>query len=265
MQPDFIIVGAMKAATTSVCNYLHHHPEVDMPYEEPHIFDSPTFDPSNFEYYNNFFKLKNRKVKGEKTPTYSFHPQVPERIYNFNPDCKIIWILREPVARAYSNYWHAVKNGIEYLSFEQAWKQESLRIEKNIFYGYFERSIYINQINRYLQFFPLSQMHIVLQEELQDENAIKNICKFLGIENKPFAQNQKRKNITTIPHSRYLQYYGKKFFNNTKVYSLIWHLNKRSKPGYPAMSSKIKSELQQYFLPYNIELASLINKDLSHW
>jgi len=78
---------------------------------------------------------------------------------------KIIFILRNPVDRAYSNYWHQVRGGKEYLSFEAALKREQRRINKSRFhsftYSYLEKGFYSVQINRFLNVFDRKQLYIV--------------------------------------------------------------------------------------------------------
>lgn len=267
--PDFLIVGAMKAGTTTLATYLHNLPKIFMPENEVHFFDNLTLYKQGTGAYSAFFKSANEEqIIGEKTPTYSHDIPSPKRIYETIPKVKIIWIFREPVSRAYSNYWHAVKNGVENLNFKEAWENENERIKNDWFKAYVQRSIYIVQIERYLEFFDISQMHFILQEDLKNnrEAVLMNLCGFIGVQyDKKLSTLNIKSNITRIPKSKLLQFYGRKIFNNTKVYSLIWRLNQKKNPGYPPMDSKLNTALKKYFLPYNKALAELINKDLSHW
>src|SRR6056297_2017481 len=118
---DFIIVGAMKAGTSSLAFHLSNHPNICMPLKEAHFFNIKDHYEQGSEYYKIFFKdCESKKLWGEKTPTYSYLRKVAPLIKEYNPDIKLIWILRNPVKRSYSNYWHAFKKGVEDLSFKKA-------------------------------------------------------------------------------------------------------------------------------------------------
>lgn len=159
MLPDFIIVGTMKAGTTSLAHYLKQHPQIFMPNREVHFFNNEDNYKKGVKWYKKQFKkASNDSVIGEKTPTYSYLKKVPKRIHDILPEVKLIWIFRNPVDRTYSNYWHAYKKGMERLSFEKAIKNEKQGIKENIFYGYKKRSIYVEQVKRYLKFFPKNKM-----------------------------------------------------------------------------------------------------------
>lgn len=110
-QVDFIIVGAMKSGTSSLAFHLSNHPDIYMPESEVHFFNDDEAYEKGYQHYLNQFEYLQNKIVGEKTPTYSYLKKCPERIYDFNANVKLIWIFRNPVDRAYSNYWHAVKRG----------------------------------------------------------------------------------------------------------------------------------------------------------
>jgi hypothetical protein len=122
--PDFIIVGAMKAGTTTVKDYLRKHSNVFIPHDELFFFSSSDYN-KGLTFYSKYFEdYSNEKIIGEKTTTYSYDLNTPGRIFEFNPEVKLIWVLRNPVSRSYSNYWHVVKQGKERLSFEDSIKKE---------------------------------------------------------------------------------------------------------------------------------------------
>jgi len=120
------------------------------------------FNKGRIWYEKHFDSCRNYKVVGEATPYYMYVPEVPERIYNMIPEAKLIFLLRDPVERAYSHYWHEVKTGWETLSFEEAIDIEDIRISKSeLFknhYSYLDRGKYAVQIERFLKFFPKSQI-----------------------------------------------------------------------------------------------------------
>jgi len=276
--PDFIIVGAMKAGTTTLAHYLRHHSKIYMPEGELHFFDAQGGYADRWKrgvkwYKSQFESADPSEICGEKTPTYSYLPSVPERIYQIVPDVKIIWILRNPVDRSYSNYWHAVRGGSEKLSFEEAVKQEDKRVEENIWKGYVRRSYYINQINRLLEYFDRESMHFCLFENLKERPIplTNEVAAFLGASNgrvDPQAIG-KKKNTTVLPYSVSIRRAARKLKKVPLIGSVIAkvesRLNRRLQPGYPEMSSKLRESLDQHFDPYNRQLEQKVGIDLSVW
>ncbi len=136
--PDFPIVGAMKSGTSSLYLYTTQHPHVLPALKvEVHYFDI-NFNRGNKWYRSHFptifYKFISRLIKrhkmitGEASPYYLFFPHSAQRIYTTFPNLKIIIILRNPVDRAYSHYFHSTRGGFESLSFEEAVKKESERL-----------------------------------------------------------------------------------------------------------------------------------------
>ena len=207
--PIFVIVGAQKSGTTSLYRYLIKHPFIYPTFKkkEPHFFDID-FSKGLF-WYRSFFPTKIFKfilekicrrdvIIGEKSPYYILHPHVPKRLYSINQNIKIIILLRNPVDRTYSHYFHSRTTGVETLSFEKALEKEEKRINgefekiienenyvSRVFPGvaYKTRSIYINQIKNWFKYFPKEQILIIRSEELfKDPQKIMNTTfKFLGI------------------------------------------------------------------------------------
>lgn len=105
-------------------------------------------------YEQQFDGARGHRAIGEKTPAYCFVPVVPERINYHLPGVKLIWILRDPVARAYSNYWHHWRSGNERASFETAiergLEEERATGQKNC--EYLDKGCYAEQVRRYLEF-----------------------------------------------------------------------------------------------------------------
>jgi hypothetical protein len=99
MELNFICIGVQKGGTTSLINYMNQHPEIYMCKTELHYFDSPEF--------KTLQKLKistDKLIVGEKTPSYNYLFYALRNIHTYNPNMKLILLLREPISRAYSNY-----------------------------------------------------------------------------------------------------------------------------------------------------------------
>ena len=120
---DFIIIGAMKAGTTSICKYLAQHEKLHLPPEKeaPFFSEDMRFKKGYLDYFNIFFKSASASALiGKVTPIYMMHPEVPSRIKQICPDVKMIAILRDPIERAYSHYHMAVRLKKETRTFEEA-------------------------------------------------------------------------------------------------------------------------------------------------
>ncbi len=186
-KPDFLIIGAQKCGTTSLFHYLRQHPDLTLPSQKEIQFFSLEYS-MGWKWYMDQFPQKpfiKRRLTGEASPYYLFHPLVPERVAKHLPKVKLIVMLRDPVDRAYSHFWHEKKYMNEsFDSFEEAIANEPERIfleeqklinneivQSQLFrsYSYISRGKYYTQISRWLQFYPISQMHFI-----KSENFFKN-------------------------------------------------------------------------------------------
>jgi len=253
--PDFLIIGAQKAGTTSLYNYLEKHPYIWSAYsKEVNFFDLNYTKGIN--WYKSFFPSKllkfliniftDRKlITGEGSTYYLLHPHVAKRVYNHLPNVKIIVLLRNPIYRTFSGYHHSVNTGLEYLPFNEAIKREEERIsqefekiKKNgnykskLFPGlaYKTRSIYVNQLRSWFEYFPRNQILIIKSEDFfRDPQATLNrVYQFLD-----------------IPKWELKEF--KKFMAET---------------GQKKIDEEIKTYLSKYFHPYNKELYDLLKNDL---
>lgn len=199
--PDAMIIGAQKAGTTSLFAYLEQHPSVSVSHtKEVHFFD--TSSGKGEAWYRRQFEPR---VEGrtyiEASPYYLFHPRVPERARRVVPSAKLLVLLREPVARAFSNYQHQVQKGREPLTFEQAIRAEKERLgdsEERLARGeidysfehqhfsYLSRGFYAVQIERWLKHFPRDAMLILKAEDMfaSPQSTFDEVCNFLGL--RPF-------------------------------------------------------------------------------
>lgn len=266
--PNFIIVGSMKAGTTQLVNLLKQSKDVNISSKEINYFDNVN-EPNLKEYRKYFeFEEKRKQVTGEKSAAYSFVPEVPKRIHSILPNVKLIWVLRKPSDRTYSNYWHAVKSGLEQETFEYCVLNDEIRYQKNIFTAYVKRSIYVNQVKRYLNYFNLSQFHFIVAERLKDnpQGEINKVCDFLEIPHFEVTElNNLAKNETYLPRSLVVEKMAKQIFKNNILYRIIHKINKKGNAGYPKMNQALSHKLSDYFLEYNKELEETIGVDLSVW
>ncbi len=215
-KPNFFLVGAAKSGTTSLSAWLESHPDLFLsPIKEPNYF-SDNIDVSKFrkgylksfdaedsieakpyvkrqiafirdeELYAQLFKPNNSMVLvGECSTSYLYSEVAADNIHAFNPESKIIVILRNPAERAYSHYLMAVQMGLEKRDFLTAFKRDRKKLDKGwgISELYFELGEYSKQIKRFQKVFPKNQIKVVLFEDWiqQPKETQESICKFLNV------------------------------------------------------------------------------------
>jgi len=219
MKPNLFIVGAAKAGTTSLYHYLKSHSEVYVsPIKEPNYFGKDIkwnyFRKENKEntrldvnkYFSkkpleqrhiafieseaNYLKLfegsEKFKVKAEFSTSYLYSSKAADEIYKFNPNSKIIIMLREPISRTISHYMMDFGSGKQKNNNILKALQEDY-YSKRKGYGisnlYIELSLYYEQINRYIEIFPLNQILILRFEDLKKEPKffLKKIFQFINV------------------------------------------------------------------------------------
>lgn len=189
--PDFLILGAQKAGTTSLHAYLGAHPKIapalakeihflDYNYARGEAWYRAHF-PTRLEKWRGAFQLT-----GEGSPYYLFYPHAAWRAKQLMPHAKLLVLLRNPVDRAYSHYHHQVRLGLETLSFEDAIEQEAERLvgefEKILAddeyysfnyqnYSYLARGMYAAQLERWFKHFPREQFLILSSRDFLQQPA----------------------------------------------------------------------------------------------
>jgi len=251
--PDFIIIGANRAGTTSLYNYLVTHPHVAPALrKEVHFFDM-NFDkglrwyrahfPTTF--YRSWMEARGRRplLSGEASPYYLFHPHVPHRIFTVLPRVKLVALLRDPVDRAHSHYHHQVSKGREPLSLEEALAKEAERLEGETArlvaderyysynhrrYSYLARGIYVDQLKAWLDLFAREQILIIKSEDLSTDpdGIMRQVCDFLSVP------------VWSMP--AYPKYH---------------------RTDYPAMEVRVRRQLVEYFRPHNRRLYEFLGRD----
>ncbi|OGC44895.1 hypothetical protein A2V54_00175 [candidate division WWE3 bacterium RBG_19FT_COMBO_53_11] len=303
-KPNLFIVGAAKSGTTALHIFLDQHPDVFMskPKElrffckdihqefddfyrtNKRFFKKYNFYPCRTEKeYLSFFKdWKNEKIAGESSPQYLYSKVAAQEIQKFNPDAKIIIMLRNPVNWIFSNYLQALRSGDETVrNFEKALSLEEERTKgkqldkfsllaqpSSLFY--FEWARFAEQVKRYLDVFNRRQIKIIIYEEFKKDNAkvYREILEFLGVDQnfvpefKPVYVTKKvafprllilwRSLLFTkmsyFPLSALNRFIGGKFFGKERK--------------IPSMDLSLKMELMKKFKPEVERLGKLVGRDL---
>lgn len=172
MAPDFILGGIMKSGTTLLHNLFIEHPSIQMLDRnlDYSFFDDDRVYKHGFEWYQNLFTpleedRKDGELIGQTSADCAFNPSAVDRIVKLLPDTKLIFVLRHPVQRTYSLYWHQYSMAREHLSFEKAIELEPKRIQKSYYhfkhYSFVERSRYKKQFEHILRIVPKEQIRLL--------------------------------------------------------------------------------------------------------
>lgn len=189
---DFVIGGAQKAGTTTLNAHLRSHPEIQMASrKETHFFDDESRDWTRPDYsgLEFFFPASTGRLRGECTPVTLYWPPAIRRLQAYNSELKLIFLLRDPVSRAFSHWCKEYVRGRESLSFSDAIRGGRARVRKtteeaNRYFSYVERGFYGQQLLNVLDYFPKRQIHCEIFEEMMRNQAdtLARIAKFLEVD-----------------------------------------------------------------------------------
>lgn len=285
-KPDFFIVGAPKAGTSSLYNYLIQHPGVFMSYpKEPHFFynrstpGSPVLQEKALEDYLGLFTGVSKGVcAGEASTSYLWSASTASEIKHLQPEAKIIILLRDPVDRAYSHYWHQVQDGIEPLDFEEALQAEPERIRQGRWHGlyYVDNGLYAGQVRRYLEVFGQEAVRVYLFEDLirDTREVCRDVFEFLGLDPDVPLETEKIYNQGGAPRSKMFARLVRMKVIKEPLKSVLpttvssnlgeWLRTSNNKP-VPAMEPKTEARLRAIFDEDVVRLEGLIGRDLSYW
>ncbi len=288
---DFLIVGAKKAGTSAFYEFLRQHQDIFFPpVKETIFFADDKYYQQGESYFNSFYRgARNESILGGVDVELLFFQQTAKRIYEYNPNMKIIAMLRNPVERAYSAYWYAKRFGWEECkTFEDALSKESVRIrgaQKEQRKSYLAYGHYSKQLKYYFDVFGRDKVHFILNKNLKEypEKTVKEILDWLEIDPDISGMELGKKvNIARTPrfkrvekfmynHDSWLKRIIRKSTTSEFRYYLSMCIKKpleilNTKPfNYPPMKQDTRDYLVEYFRPWNEKLSKLIYRDMSHW
>ena len=199
--PEFLGVGVQKGGTTTLQRLLEQHPGAFLPAAKELHYFSLHFDRGEAWYREQFAAASPGQRCGEITPYYLFHPLASARIQALLPQARLIVLLRDPVERALSQYFHSRRLGLEPLELEQALAAEAQRLagaemvlaavngrhRSHQEHSYLARSRYEQQLQRYEALFPAEQLLVLRSEDLfaEPERVWGQVLTFLELEPVP--------------------------------------------------------------------------------
>jgi hypothetical protein len=286
MKVDFFIVGAPKAGTTSLYHYLSEHPQVEMSSQkEPDYFSDKAIHEQGMYYgknrvntldkYESLFVQKESVVYGEASVSYLFYDNVTEDIKKYNPNAKIIIMLRNPIERAFSHYLMDYRLGLISDSFENIIAKKSKHKNAHLFYQqYIEVGKYAKQIQRYLDFFEKESILFIDYEDFK-KNVSKTVGKvydFLNISTEFAADINIKYNTFTMPKNKLIRLiYSFVFLRKILTFLFPIYLVKNIRvllfksDKKPELLKETRSLLKRIFNDDIKKLEEVLSKDYSKW
>lgn len=291
---DFVVIGAQKAGSTFIQKCLSEHPQIFMPKGEISYFEDPDYKKNSFEWFiKKFDKASNGQIIGFKRPNCLGKPECAKRIKRDLPKVKLIMILRNPVNRAVSAYYHQMRTGTLPIievndGLERVLKGEykNWKRAKEIL----EFGLYAKHLTRFYKWFDNSQILILILDEVKKEPLVKiqEVYKFVGVDDEfvPKVLNRRvMEGIYSLQRLRLWNLFNRFYYNyNSKCTRLEpkrknllewiivlfilgidklmkgWLINEK-----PKLESKLKNKLVKYYKKDLRKLEKMINKDLGIW
>jgi len=247
--PDFLVIGAMKAGSTALYDYIIQHPQVVPPFKkELHYFDrhlhrGETWYRSRFPLQRN---VRPPRITGESSPTYLPLPHAPRLIHALVPDARLVAVLRNPTQRAISHYFHQVAKRTETRPILQAMRDEPAVIaphlermarDERYFHweyanaSYLHHGYYVDHLARYHEHFGRDRLLVVTSDELADDTTatMRRVYAFLGVDADFVTPNRSPRNVGD---------------------------NKQP------IAAEVTAFLDDHFRPYNARLRAYLGRDL---
>ena len=286
---DLMIVGAQKAATTSLKNYLGEHPQI---VTHPQIeFDYFVRDEAYARGYEEAFRkhfgdpsaIGDDKKIVAKNVNMCSHPKAIQRLKEHNPDCILVFIVRNPVDRAYSSYSMEVFNGFKD-DFSEIVRVIDDDDKMSSFYRIFLRlGQYSEFVETFLRQFGREQVCVFLFEDFKKNPSpiCVEIFQGLGVDQTFQPNFERRHNQSRIGRSQtYATLLARLRAKDSKIKNLAKKILpsrlfgklavmavevNKSKTTFPPMDPDVRKYLKEYFGPFNRELEKQLNIDLSAW
>ena len=196
-RPHFLGIGTQKGGTTSLYRLLKPHPEIFLPNNKEVHYFTKHYALGEAWYIHHFEAAAPGQLRGEITPYYLFHEAAPSRIQDLRPDMRLIALLRDPVERSLSHYFHSCRMRLEYRPLEEALAAEMQRLSGSVplilqpggthtghqEHSYVARSRYDQQLQRYFARFGRNNLLVLRSEDLFEcsQTSLKALSDFLGI------------------------------------------------------------------------------------
>ncbi|WP_435418765.1 sulfotransferase [Parerythrobacter aurantius] len=266
---DFIVIGAIKAATTWLQAQLQHHPDIAIPEIEPHFF-TREYD-RGWKWYSSLFPATKKPgtLWGEKTADYLAKPEAAERISRIYPDAKLILQLRNPVDRAYSDYKMLYRRGTV-----TGPPEDYLKSLDNPFPRFLHDGLYAQHLRRWLELFPRENILVFTFEDVRTrpEQTLVAVYDHLGaqplVESEIVARkfNNSSEQLLPLPLRKILTPFKPiaRPFRNSAIFRRT-HAQFAKEMVYPPLSGELRKSLAGFYSRDVEDLGKMLDRDLSTW
>jgi hypothetical protein len=265
--PSFLLIGAIKAATTWMSRQLRQSPAVFMPAIEPHYF-TRDYGRGLDWYLDLFAGAQESQIVGEKTADYLGNSDAPKRASELVPSAALIVSLRNPVDRAYSDYCMLFRRGTVSASIEDYLDPRRAQLRR-----FLENGLYHKHISRWLDHYPKERLLVVTLEDVTEaaDQTLKIVSRFIGLRDALVCGQFGRVNDST------------KLFLPLQLRRLLSPFKRAAVPlrgvaafetvratlahpiDYPALDQELRHRLVDFYREDVDRLQQLLGRDLSSW
>lgn len=265
--PDFLVIGAMRAGTTSIYRYLSAHPEVFLVPKELQFF-TVHFD-EGLDWYRNRFRPAGDRAAGEATADYFARASAMDRIAATLPEARLIVSLRNPSERAWSHYWLLRSRGRESRSFEAVFEQEAAALSAGSPPAgviYLPHSRYDEHLERLFRLFAPSQVHISIFERMvaEPEPFYRSVTRFLHVDPSFVPEN------LGDPVNAFVGFRSLRLRRLTQrlpqpAARVVGRFNSLRGAPRPTMEDATRRRLDRYFAPHVRRVEELLGYEVPEW
>ena len=229
IKPNFIYAGAAKAGSSWMYEIMREHPGIFVSDAKELFYFDRYFDKGEEWYVNHFTSATNEKAIGELTHDYFLNPACAKRVYDFNPNTKIIFCLREGVERTFSEYLYdkTIYQHVSLKQYEQGFGFKEFALMPKMI----QWSDYYNNLKPYFDIFPFEQISVLFYDDLKNNSEVfvSKLFSFLEVDNSFMPEALHKKiNVARSPRSKIL----------ANIAYKVGQLLRRT--GNPALLGKIK-------------------------
>lgn len=251
--PTCIIIGVRKGGTRALLEMLSLHPAVRMAAQEVHFFDNATNYARGYPWYlSQMPPLSPGQLAMEKSPSYLVTQGVAERVRAMDPKVRLLLIVREPVTRLVSDFTQITHNRLEKGLASRTFDETIIRGDGAVDVDYYgvDTGLYANHLQRWYNFFPRNQIHVVNGDRLIKTpwREVAGVERFLGLEPRVTRENF--------------------YFNTTKGFHCLRPgqgvercLAKSKGRPHVQVSSKTVRLLRTFYRPHNLRFYDLVGRD----
>ena len=277
---NFFIAGCSKTGTTWLYRCLKEHPEVFVPVRDSLHYFSINYYWGEPWYHQWFEGVEGEKIICDPTPSNIRPSRAARRIFDYNPEAKLLFTLRNPVERSFSHYWHQKRKGLVRFDFSDTVDYAGVG-NFDLFEIWIKSSFYTEQLEPFFEIFPREQLRIKLYDELVEDSKkyLDDILDFLQID-RDFtpsvldrkvnsAKKNSRKLVSDPNLIRRLKTTARTLLYNNKLKSTL-NFGKKTQRDIPneyeiGVSGELRERLNHIFATELKDLSALIGRDLSHW